>query len=108
MKGKYTPGPWFAVPNKFYIDIQTTDGLNDVGATICNLCASGYSFDNGDNLNGETTVANAKLIAAAPELLAACAFVRDQLDEAQAETEGTAGFHLLLDQLNSAINKALN
>lgn len=106
MKGKYTPGPWFAVPNSSFIDIRMGD--ESLGQCIADVCSSGYSFDDGDCLHGETTVANAKLIAAAPELLAACAFVRDQLDEAQAETEGTAGFHLLLDQLNSAINKALN
>ncbi|CAM7344090.1 DUF2591 domain-containing protein [Klebsiella michiganensis] len=107
MEGKFAPGPWYVVPNKSYIEIHTTQTI-DAGVTICNLCASGYSFDDGDCLNGETTVANAKLIAAAPELLAACAFVREQLDYDEAESEGTTGFHLLLDRLNSAINKALN
>ncbi|ECG8590783.1 hypothetical protein FNI11_13725 [Salmonella enterica subsp. salamae] len=107
MKEKHTPGPWFVVPNKSFIEI-TTSQEKYAGKTICDVCSSGYAFDNGDCLNGETTVANAKLIAAAPELLSACAFVRDQLDYAEAESEGAAGFNLLLDRLNSAIGKALN
>ncbi|EHQ4619958.1 hypothetical protein KQ096_002514 [Salmonella enterica] len=62
MEQKHTPGPWYAVPNSSFIDIATAPGCYS-GKTIADTCSSGYSFDNGDCIYGETTVANAKLIA---------------------------------------------
>ncbi|EDV4827165.1 hypothetical protein Y947_004119 [Salmonella enterica] len=109
MEQKHTPGPWYAVPNNSFIDITTAPGRYS-GKTIADTCSSGYRFDNGDCINGETTVANAKLIAAAPELLEACLSVRSHLFAAGYEPEAgsTDPNKLLLAQLINVIDKALN
>ncbi|EDQ7908550.1 hypothetical protein CFL29_003765 [Salmonella enterica] len=59
---------------------------------------------------GETTVANAKLIAAAPELLEACLRARSHLFDAGYEPEeGSMNPNAcLLAQLINVIDKALN
>ncbi|EBI1834872.1 hypothetical protein FK088_21700 [Salmonella enterica] len=106
---KHTPGPWYAVPNSSFIDIATAPGCYG-GVTIADTCSSGHIFDNGDCINGETTVANAKLIAAAPELLEACLSVRSHLFAAgyEPEADSTDPNKLLLAQLINVIDKALN
>ncbi|EAX3299497.1 hypothetical protein JYN54_09680 [Salmonella enterica subsp. enterica serovar Muenchen] len=109
MEQKHTPGPWYAVQNNSFIDITTALGRYD-GKVIADTCSSGYSFDNGDCINGETTVANAKLIAAAPELLEACLRARNHLFAAGYEPEeGSINPNAcLLAQLISVIDKALS
>ncbi|HIB1403547.1 TPA: hypothetical protein ACWV4V_005344 [Salmonella enterica subsp. enterica serovar Muenchen] len=109
MEQKHTPGPWYAVPNNSFIDITTAPGRYG-GEAIADTCSSGHSFDNGDCINGETTVANAKLIAAAPELLEACLSVRSHLFAAgyEPEADSTDPNKWLLAQLINAIDKALN
>lgn len=109
MEQKHTPGPWYAVPNSSFIDIATAPGCYS-GKTIADTCSSGYSFDNGDCINDETTVANAKLIAAAPELLEVCLRARSHLFAAGYEPEeGSMNPNAcLLAQLINVIDKALN
>ncbi|EAW6334755.1 hypothetical protein FGE58_24775 [Salmonella enterica] len=109
MEQKHTQGPWYAVPNNAFIDISTTPGRYD-GKSIADVCSSGHSFDKGDCINGETTVANAKLIAAAPELLEACLRARSHLFAAGYEPEeGSMNPNsCLLAQLIRVIEKALN
>lgn len=109
MEQKHTPGPWYAVPNNSFIDITTAPGRYG-GETIADTCSSGHSFDNGDCIYGETTVANAKLIAAAPELLEACLRARSHLFVAGYEPEeGSMNPNAcLLAQLINVIDKALN
>ena len=64
MKTKHTPGPWVIENNRSFPMIVARDGGKYDGACICpEVC------------NGE---ANARLIAAAPELLEACKIIADK------------------------------
>ena len=61
---KGTPGPWEVEDNGYFYDI------NAVRGTVGNVCSSASWFDNGEH-RGTVAMANAQLIAAAPELLEA-------------------------------------
>ena len=61
MSTKHTPGPWEAVYNDHYWDIKLEGSYERIGDT----CTSQF-LSSGDNEE-----ANARLIAAAPELLEA-------------------------------------
>lgn len=61
---KGTPGPWEVEDNGHFYDI------NAVRGTVGNVCSSRSWFDNGEH-RGPVAMANAQLIAAAPELLEA-------------------------------------
>lgn len=61
---KGTPGPWEVEDNGYFYDI------NAGRATVGNVCSSMSWFDN-DEHRGPVATANARLIAAAPELLEA-------------------------------------
>lgn len=61
---KGTPGPWEVEDNGYFYDI------NAGRATVGNVCSSMSWFDN-DEHRGPVAMANARLIAAAPELLEA-------------------------------------
>lgn len=61
---KGTPGPWEVEDNGYFYDI------NAVRGTVGNVCSSISWFDNGEH-RGPVAMANAQLIAAAPELLEA-------------------------------------
>lgn len=61
---KGTPGPWEVEDNGYFYDI------NAVRGTVGNVCSSASWFDN-DEHRGPVAMANAQLIAAAPELLEA-------------------------------------
>lgn len=65
---KHTPGPWAAVRNSSFWEIQPANaGVGDTPFNIGDVCASSPGFpDSG------LQEANAKLIAAAPDLLDAC------------------------------------
>lgn len=73
-ENRFTPGPW-----DWY-----TDPINDVkglGKSMRFLVgADGQGFAHTVGLNAETDVANARLIAAAPELLDALIAVKEVLD----------------------------
>jgi hypothetical protein len=68
----HTPGPWFANDNGHYWEISCGDGAS--GQTVGDACASNTMYgpfegpDGNPTNNGE---ANARLMAAAPDLLAA-------------------------------------
>lgn len=66
MSGEFkgTPGPWEVEDNGFFYDI------NAVRGTVGNTCSSANWFDN-DEHRGPVALANAQLIATAPELLEA-------------------------------------
>lgn len=66
MSGEFkgTPGPWEVEDNGFFYDI------NAVRGTVGNVCSSANWFDN-DEHRGPVALANAQLIATAPELLEA-------------------------------------
>lgn len=64
---KGTKWPWVMEKNNAYIEIKGEGEIHSVADT----CMSGAAYDNGDCLNGEITLANSRLIAAAPEILEA-------------------------------------
>jgi hypothetical protein len=59
---QHTPGPWFATPGNYAVYVK--DAYGDQGDLVCAL--SGYGS------NYRLRAANARLIAAAPDLLEAC------------------------------------
>lgn len=87
---KGTPGPWNVGVNHCYFEINSENG------GIGDVCMSGHAFDAGQRL-GPTAEANAKLIAAAPELLEALQAVVRVADRATDE----------FDMARAAIAKAL-
>ena len=62
MRAKHTPGPWFAVGYQVEIESET---VADICTTNANLFGQGALHDDARSM------ANARLIAAAPDLLAA-------------------------------------
>lgn len=63
---KHTPGPWFVVDNRVFLEIRTSE-YEYGGEQIGDVCSSKYIDGHEDN---PVAQANARLIAAAPELLA--------------------------------------
>jgi len=70
MRAKHTPGPWFAVGYQVEIESETV-------ADICTTNA--HLFGQPGLHNDATAMANAHLIAAAPEMLAALECITDAL-----------------------------
>jgi hypothetical protein len=107
MIGKRTPGPWRHRPNEHddWGLVRAADGMPVVTAHVAARVPDDYSppWVNGGFPEPPEITANAKLIAAAPDLLAAC----------QAAGDGIYyGFYSehqkrhVLDQLRTAIEKA--
>jgi len=98
--GKHTPGPWFAIRNHIYWEVRT-GGEQHAGQQVGDACSSLFLSD-GDN--GE---ANARVMAAAPELLAAAKTVLDGLN---ARIDAADGHHAPvfdgIAELHNAIAKA--
>ena len=72
----HTPGPWRVDPNHLN-DVQTNDGL-EIGATF-NPNAAGHTWEIAGTMAARTileSLANARLIAAAPDLLEALIALR--------------------------------
>ena len=79
MSATHTPGPWHAVSNGRYIEINIGESQYDPSIAEC--CPSKFSF------NEDVEKANARLIAAAPDLLEAlelALFVRGTSDDTSA------------------------
>ena len=68
---KHTPGPWFAVGYQVEIESET---VADICTTNANLFGQGGLHDDA------RAMANARLIAAAPEMLRLLAVARDSLE----------------------------
>jgi hypothetical protein len=77
----HTPGPWYAVDNGHYIDINIADGI--YSPSVASVLSSKF-LESGDN-----SKANADLIAAAPDLLDA---LRDMVSDRNELSEGTIAF----------------
>ena len=95
----HTPGPWVAVKNSCFWDINIAGSW----LTVADACASKHLPD-GDN--GE---ANARLIAAAPELLEALKEMLVDYDDASGEWSGSdviAKAYRIIDKARAAIAKA--
>ena len=115
MAAQHTPGPWFLVGED---DLPKIDDLMvvalDVAAPgeepdelfICNVGSNGGEYSTWAPVDaGErwpVSLANARLIAAAPELLAAA---KSLLDEYEVPTEKD-GMRFRADRLHQAIAKA--
>ena len=92
----HTPGPW-----------QIKHRVNIIGSTGRSVASAGGYTTNTDN--GEHILeneANARLIAAAPDLLEACKEAEDWLEEHGGDQNCDPGLRGLLRQVRSAIDKA--
>jgi hypothetical protein len=78
MSGKHTPGPWFAVGYQVEIESET---VADICTTNANLFGQGGLHDDA------RAMANARLIAAAPEMLRLLKVARDCLEVSNYEGE---------------------
>ena len=67
MTTQHTPGPWVAIKNSCYWEIRSSPSDYDY-EQVGDACASKFIGGQADNLIAE---ANARLMAAAPELLEA-------------------------------------
>ena len=84
---KHTPGPWYVAYRQNHGGSTTADRIvSDSGETIC----EGLSWNDNGEMDGA-------LIAAAPDLLAACEWAQLEL-----------GKHTRPSPLDAAIAKALN
>ena len=75
-KTKYTPGPWETGRPDMATLVEGVDSKWIYAGDIYIAVASGCASENWDEV-----MANARLIAAAPELLAACELVLEVLDQ---------------------------
>jgi len=101
MNGKYTPGPWFFRPEEPRVEAEypANEGF------FCTVADCGKSR----TLEPDAMAANAKLIAAAPDLLEVLKVIESRLDRwARGEFEaGPAGRDGgVVKQIRAAISKA--
>lgn len=92
----HTPGPWLQSHHKVSADAYSTQVYTSDGEVVCTL--HWYPKPNGRGNIGTYREANARLIAAAPDLLAACKALQMEAaarhcglriaDEAIAKAEG--------------------
>lgn len=99
---KHTPGEWLARIDEIGIDIIQTNtgfGITDLG---------NYDKLRKADYNIETAKANAKLIAAAPDLLKACISALKDVQEINKMliTNGHHGYVLMETELDEVIKKA--
>ena len=125
---KHTPGPWFIwqelamqregcdpeeITDELFYDHDhsiyagipkecTRGSLKGHTAHICDVDADNYDFDDDEDVSRATALANARLIAAAPELLEALR----SLHVAMACYDGTPEETLALDAARAVIAKA--
>jgi hypothetical protein len=78
MSAKHTPGPWFAVGYQVEIESET---VADICTTNANLFGQGGLHDDA------RAMANARLIAAAPDMLEMLEVARDSLEVSNYEGE---------------------
>lgn len=91
MRNKYTPGPWYQ--DGFLV--RTSKGINDILCEVtCNVNESGIG-------QGEIKEANARLMAAAPELLEAARVAMEIIGK-----ECEPYFQRVYSMLKEAIAKA--
>ena len=106
---KHTPGPWVIGP-RYSHDVQTPDG-NDIGA-VCDAEQGGEEGEIAGNIpwSEEIAEANARLIAAAPELLEVAKACREVClfgdDDGIGASEDVVIPSALFDRICAAINKA--
>jgi hypothetical protein len=97
---KYTPAPWATDP----------DDPRDVRASDGELLATAYPMQNEDDVSEEdhpVAEANARLIAAAPDLLAACRVVKEFLDSLEAATDSADRLAAIRREVHAPLRAAL-
>lgn len=97
---QHTPGPWRAEIHRDGACIKGDEGF---GATIANVGPDYINLNDEEELSAEG-MANACLITAAPELLAACEGVLDRLTDGRREIDASTMAEWA-DELAAAIAK---
>lgn len=92
---KGTPGPWEVEDNGYFYDINAGRG------TVGNVCSSASWYDN-DEHRGPVAMANAQLIATAPELLKVLQKTMDEIGHWLSQQKPE-----LREEIIAAIDKAL-
>jgi hypothetical protein len=87
----FTPGPWAVHPVNAWVCVA--DSLDE--NPVCAMCRTA------DNIDGDATFANARLIAAAPELYEAGFRILECIDHPKARIR-----QLDIDALRAALRKA--
>jgi hypothetical protein len=106
-KLKHTPGPWrFGRGYRDKVEIDAPNGDGSIGLRSWKNLATVYgdSFDEGKNAQGR---ANARLIAAAPDMLEALETVFSVIEGAEGATMATDGELLRWEVIEKAIKNAI-
>ena len=93
-ESKHTPGPWEPYRNPSYWEVRAK------GGEVASICPSKYSF----GIDAE--IANARLIAAAPDLLAALEEIREASEIVLGSDDPEAALARIYDLANIAASKA--
>lgn len=96
---QHTPGPWFAEFNGTYWEVWSNGDFGRIG----DACASSASRPEHGSL--ELGEANARLMAAAPDLLAACKGLLDAIHDSMTHAAQAAHAEQI-DAARAAIAKA--
>jgi hypothetical protein len=100
---KHTPGPWFAVRNSAYWEVNPARNYGDehIPYTVADCCPS----DPADP-DGGLQEANARLIAAAPDLLVAAKMADAVMSEMAARVGSQHAWWDIIFDIRAAIAKA--
>lgn len=112
MSANHTPGPWSAELSEPFTlggDCREVVALDSDGLVHKGICT--FMLDTDEHPDGKAflqDVANAQLLAAAPELLQACEETLNELRAWNGESEFESGSQIkdLADMLKAAITKA--
>lgn len=95
---KHTPGPWKFVPS------DDTPGHRE--PAVVYIKNKRFEFSGGIAFDAHETEANARLISASPDLLAACKVADQFLDHLANSWEVCRHTQAMIDQIKAAIAKA--
>lgn len=101
MTDKHTPGPWLIDTNTIYA-LDETDRVNRFSAQVQGGYSSAPVYGDRIRTTPEELAANARLIAAAPDLLAALQAVMHVLEHTQVTPSGVERY----ERAKAAIAKA--
>ena len=106
MKTKHTPGEWYQSHRKQNDGMYSTQVYDKEGETICTL--EWYPVDEGNGVTSTAREANAKLIAAAPDLLEALKSLQAILCDCEGNPcfEGSEGDEIVAQKAFETIKKA--
>ena len=99
---QHTPGPWRVKKDQGELQVWRHEPNESPITRIAAVCRQPFPIDHGDH------VANARLIAAAPDLLAACRLMLDAVNDIHRTGDvvwvnaGTTAWELLTDVIAKA------